>query len=60
MFQYSLCRLFSVISPAMLLEVFTSVLLENRVLLVSRDPEMLMLVAEALTSLLYPFSWQSA
>lgn len=53
MFQYSLIRLFSVISIETLLEVFTCALLEHRILLLSRDCETLMLVAETVTALLY-------
>jgi hypothetical protein len=52
MFQYSLIRLFSVISIETLLEIFTCALLEHRILLVSRDCETLMLVAETVTTLL--------
>lgn len=60
MFQYSFQRLFALFSPATLLQLFTCVILEQQILLVSEDYELLMLVAESLNILLYPFSWQHA
>lgn len=40
------------------IQLFTCVLLENQVLLRSADYNKLMIVAEAITSLLFPFTWQ--
>nr|CAI5861950.1 unnamed protein product [Callosobruchus analis] len=38
-------------------QLFTCLLLECQVLLRSSDPHRLMVVAECLTSLLFPFTW---
>lgn len=41
----------------LVVELFTSVLLENQVLLISEDFNKLTIVAECITSLLFPFEW---
>lgn len=41
----------------LVVELFTSVLLENQVLLISEDFNKLTIVAECITALLYPFEW---
>lgn len=41
----------------LVVELFTSVLLENQVLLISEDFNKLTIVAECITALLFPFEW---
>lgn len=41
----------------LVVELFTSVLLENQVLLISEDLNKLTIVAECITALLFPFEW---
>nr|CAB3237349.1 DENN domain-containing protein 5A-like [Phallusia mammillata] len=41
-----------------LMTLVTSVLLEHQILLVSKDSQRMMTVAEGITSLLFPFQWQ--
>lgn len=58
-FDYPLRQLFiEILSPEQFLTAFTATLLELQILIISKSYYNLMLVAEALTSLLLPFSWQ--
>lgn len=57
-FEYSYQELFSTLGVDNVILLFTSVLLENQVLLFSGDYHKLMLVAECITMLLFPFTWQ--
>uniref|UniRef100_T1IME6 DENN domain-containing protein 5B n=1 Tax=Strigamia maritima TaxID=126957 RepID=T1IME6_STRMM len=56
--DYPLRQFFLLLNIENILQLFTCVLLENQILLVSRDYYKLMLVAESVTMLLFPFSWQ--
>lgn len=58
--EYSLRRLFTMLPLPVLFKLFTCTVLEQQILLLSKDPEKLMLTAQSLTALLYPFAWQSA
>ncbi|XP_046395461.1 DENN domain-containing protein 5B isoform X2 [Ischnura elegans] len=59
LFDFPLRLLFPLIGgPSRVLELFTCLLLENQVLLYSSDYQRLMLVAEGMTCLLFPFTWQ--
>lgn len=59
LFDYPLRELFTeVLSPDQFFMAFAAVLLEYQILVISQDYHKLMLVAEALTSLLLPFKWQ--
>lgn len=58
LFEYSLREFFLILGVENVLQLFTSVLLENQVLLYSRDYFKLMIVAESITMLLFPFTWQ--
>lgn len=49
---------FSLLGIEHVIQLFTCVLLENQVLLRSSDYNKLMIVGEAVTSLLFPFTWQ--
>lgn len=49
---------FSQLGIEYVIQLFTCVLLENQVLLRSADYNKLMIVGEAVTSLLFPFTWQ--
>lgn len=49
---------FSLLGIDHVIQLFTCVLLENQVLLRSADYNKLMIVGEAVTSLLFPFTWQ--
>lgn len=57
-FQYSMRRLFSMFEPRMVVQLVTCALLEQQIILRSRDYELLVLVAECCTALMYPFTWQ--
>ncbi|XP_064490137.1 DENN domain-containing protein 5B-like isoform X2 [Ornithodoros turicata] len=57
-FDYSFRELFLTLGLENFLLLFTSVLFENQILLCSEDYQKLMLVAECVTCLLFPFSWQ--
>ncbi|XP_064629809.1 DENN domain-containing protein 5B-like isoform X3 [Lineus longissimus] len=57
-FEYSLQELFSLIGIENVLQVFTSFLLEHQILLYSCDYHQLMLVAEGISCLIFPFQWQ--
>ncbi|XP_069674606.1 DENN domain-containing protein 5B isoform X2 [Periplaneta americana] len=58
LFDFSLRELFTLLGVDCLIQLFTCVLLEHQVLLCSSDYHRLMLVAESVTALLFPFSWQ--
>ncbi|XP_071447569.1 DENN domain-containing protein 5B [Hetaerina americana] len=59
LFDFPLRLVFPLVGgPKRLLELFTCLLLENQVLLYSSDYQRLMLVAESITCLLFPFAWQ--
>ncbi|XP_074602839.1 DENN domain containing pinstripe isoform X2 [Brevipalpus obovatus] len=59
LYDYPLRQLFTeVLSPDQFLIAFVATLLEFQIILVSESYFNLMMVAEALTSLLLPFSWQ--
>lgn len=49
---------FAMLGIEHVIQLFTCVLLENQVLLRSSDYNKLMIVGEAITSLLFPFTWQ--
>ncbi|CAG0915928.1 unnamed protein product [Notodromas monacha] len=49
---------FSLLPPQPLLQLFACVLLESQVLLFSRDFNRLFLIAECISALLFPFSWE--
>lgn len=55
--DFPLRLLFSYLSVECVIELFTCVLLENQVLLKSEDFQKLTIVAECITSLLFPFEW---
>ncbi|EFA02072.1 DENN domain-containing protein 5B [Tribolium castaneum] len=55
--DYSLRLLFIWLGVDIVIQIFTCLLLENQVLLRSTDCQRLMVVAEGITSLLFPFTW---
>ncbi|GFT92719.1 DENN domain-containing protein 5A [Nephila pilipes] len=57
-FEYSYQTLFSTLGVDNVILLYTSVLLENQVLLFSADYDKLMVVAECIVALLFPFTWQ--
>lgn len=57
-FEYSYKEFFLTLGVENAIQLFTSVLLENQVLLFSEDYHKLMLVAECITMLLFPYTWQ--
>lgn len=58
LFDFSLWKLFQLMDIRNILMVFRSILLEHQVLFYSSDYQKLMLVAESLTILIFPFTWQ--
>lgn len=58
LFDFSLWKLFQLMDIRNILMVFRSILLEHQVLFYSSDYQKLMLVAEALTIVIFPFTWQ--
>ncbi|KAK3098446.1 hypothetical protein FSP39_019539 [Pinctada imbricata] len=58
LFDFSLWRLFRLLDVRDIVQLFTSVLLEHQILLYSSDYQELMLVAECMNSLIFPFQWQ--
>lgn len=56
-FDYPIRLMFSWLGVDIVVQLFTCLLLENQVLLRSTDCHRLMVVAEAVTSLLFPFTW---
>lgn len=59
MCQFSFRRLFGLFTVETVVKLFTCVLLEQQIVLVSGDYELPILVSECLTALLYPFVWQN-
>uniref|UniRef100_A0A8R1TK21 DENN domain-containing protein 5A n=1 Tax=Onchocerca volvulus TaxID=6282 RepID=A0A8R1TK21_ONCVO len=59
-FDHSISSLFSLLTIDKFLRLFTCFLLEHQILLCSRSFQRLMLVAESLCSLAFPFRWQLA
>lgn len=55
--DFPLRLLFTYLGVECVIELFTCVLLENQVLLKSEDFQKLTIVAECITSLLFPFEW---
>lgn len=55
--DFPLRLLFEYLGVECVIELFTCVLLENQVLLKSEDYQKLTVVAECITSLLFPFEW---
>lgn len=58
LFQYSMRRLFSLFEARRIVQLVTCGLLEQQIILKSKDYELLSLVAECVTTLMYPFLWQ--
>ncbi|XP_062711796.1 DENN domain-containing protein 5B isoform X2 [Aedes albopictus] len=56
--DFPLRLLFTYLSVDCVIQLFTCVLLENQVLLRSSDYQKLTIIAECITSLLFPFQWQ--
>ncbi|KAL9702438.1 hypothetical protein quinque_005956 [Culex quinquefasciatus] len=56
--DFPLRLLFTFLSVDCVIQLFTCVLLENQVLLRSVDYQKLTIIAECITSLLFPFQWQ--
>ncbi|XP_058837943.1 DENN domain-containing protein 5B isoform X2 [Topomyia yanbarensis] len=56
--DFPLRLLFTYLSVDCAIQLFTCVLLENQVLLRSSDYQKLTIIAECITSLLFPFQWQ--
>ena len=57
-FDYSMMEFLEMIGLGNLIKLFTTVLLEHQLLLKSTSYEKLMLCAQCLVALLYPFEWQ--
>ncbi|XP_026468507.1 DENN domain-containing protein 5A-like [Ctenocephalides felis] len=55
--HYPLRTLFKLLGVENVVQLFTCLLLENQVLLRSSDCQRLMVVAECITGLLFPFAW---
>lgn len=53
-----LSSLFKILGASNILRLLTSVFLEQQILLISRDCSNLMLVAESIRALMFPFQWQ--
>ncbi|GAB1599712.1 domain-containing 5B isoform X4 [Argonauta hians] len=58
LFDFSIWELFQLLDSRNILRIFRSILLEYQVLFYSSDYQRLMLVAEALCTLVFPFTWQ--
>ena len=58
LFDYSMMEFLETIGLGNLVKLFTTVLLEHQLLLKSTSYEKLMLCAQCLVALLYPFEWQ--
>ncbi|KAM9327710.1 LOW QUALITY PROTEIN: DENN domain-containing protein 5B [Pholidichthys leucotaenia] len=56
--DFPLAEAFGLLGVENLVQVFTCTLLEMQILLTSHDYQRLMTVAEAITTLLFPFQWQ--
>lgn len=57
-FDYPIQTLFNYISVDKFLKLFTCFMLEKQILIISKNALTLMLVAECLSILVFPFSWQ--
>ncbi|RZF48660.1 hypothetical protein LSTR_LSTR010750 [Laodelphax striatellus] len=57
LFDFPLRELFSMLSVESVLQLFTCLQLENQILLCSSEYQKLMLVAESMLCLLFPFTW---
>ncbi|KAK3766868.1 hypothetical protein RRG08_052011 [Elysia crispata] len=58
LFDFSLYDMFKLLGVSKIVQLFKCVLLEHQVLLYSSDYQRLMLVAEGITALAFPFQWQ--
>ncbi|XP_078359146.1 DENN domain-containing protein 5B-like isoform X2 [Oculina patagonica] len=58
LFDYSFKELFTLLGVENIVKLFTCTLLEQQILLLSNDFHKFMLVAESVTAVLFPFSWQ--
>ncbi|EDO30806.1 predicted protein, partial [Nematostella vectensis] len=58
LFDYSLKEMFSWLGVENVVELFTCVLLEHQILLLSNSFHRFMLVAEGVVTLIFPFIWQ--
>ncbi|XP_055329550.1 DENN domain-containing protein 5B-like isoform X2 [Paramacrobiotus metropolitanus] len=58
LFEYSLRAFFGLFGVDTAVDLITCALLEHQILLCSKDHFLLVLVAESVTNLLFPFSWQ--
>ncbi|XP_013061457.1 DENN domain-containing protein 5A-like isoform X2 [Biomphalaria glabrata] len=56
--DFSLYDMFKLLGIDGVVDIFKCVLLEHQILLYSSDYQRLMLVAEGMTSLIFPFQWQ--
>ncbi|XP_033629874.1 DENN domain-containing protein 5B-like [Asterias rubens] len=56
--DYSMKEFFELLGVEHVMELMTCAFLESQILLVSKDYHRLMLVAECLSALLFPFQWQ--
>ncbi|KAL2102240.1 hypothetical protein ACEWY4_001408 [Coilia grayii] len=56
--DFPLGQAFQLLGVENLVQLFTCVLLEMQILLYSQDYQRLMVVAESITTLLFPFQWQ--
>lgn len=57
LFDFPLSEMFNLLGVDIVLQLFTCLLLENQILLCSSEYQRLMLVAESMTCLLFPFTW---
>ncbi|XP_032781013.1 DENN domain-containing protein 5B isoform X2 [Daphnia magna] len=57
LFEYEIVQVIDLLGIDHLIQLWTCLLLESQVLIYSQDFSRLMLVAESLTTLLFPFSW---
>jgi hypothetical protein len=57
LFDYDLLEFFRLLGVANVINLYTASLLEHQILLYSKDYYLLMLVAESLTALFFPFTW---
>ena len=55
--DYDLCEFFRLLGVSNVINLFVTAMLEHQILLYSKDYYLLMLVAESLTSLFFPFTW---
>jgi hypothetical protein len=57
LFEYDLFEFFSLLGVGNMINLYMTALLEHQILLYSKDYHLLMLVAECLTTLMFPFTW---